>query len=200
MGSEKQKQHAEIHRKLQLRKTLLDKAPELPGAFYIPFIGDGDIAAALYKEHKIYGADIDPKRVKTAQSRLPGAEILQADCDTFPFHDRDIEYSLADFDPYSYPYKSFREFWSHAKKTSPLILFFTDGEKQAIVRSGHWTNPEGKKIRAKDLRERRATFNKYWTEHYPSLVHRVYQALAGCRDIQVFPGDAILLGCDHLRD
>ena len=68
-----QKQHVDYHRKIALRKNLLEKAAELKGAFYIPFIGDGDIAFDLYQGHKLYGADIDVERVNIAKSRLPDA-------------------------------------------------------------------------------------------------------------------------------
>jgi hypothetical protein len=163
VGMSEQKQHVDYHRKIALRKNLLEKVAELKGAFYIPFIGDGDIAFDLYQGHKTYGADIDGERVSTAKSRLPDAEIIQADCDAFPFRGREIEYSLADFDAYAYPYKAFREFWKQAKITSPCVLFFTDGEKQAVVRSGHWIGPDGKKIFTKGLDARRVIFNKYWT-------------------------------------
>ena len=158
-----QKQHIDIHRKLGLRKNLMEKAGDLAGAFYVPFIGDGDIAVELYQGRKIYGADLDGDRVKTAQARLPDAKILQADCDAYPFRGQDIEYSLADFDPFAYPYKAFREFWQQARLTSPSILFFTDGERMAVKRSGHWTAPDGKKVFTKGIDAKRVVFNKYWT-------------------------------------
>jgi hypothetical protein len=162
--AEDQKKHVDYHRKVALRKALIEKAGELPGAFYVPFVGDGDIAADLYKEHKIYGADLDPARVATSKSRLTGAEILEADCDSFPFKGQVMEYSLADFDSYSYPYKSFREFWKDAKLRSPCVLFFTDGQRQAIQRSGHWTDPAGKKRHDKTLKEKRQSASLYFTK------------------------------------
>jgi ubiquinone/menaquinone biosynthesis C-methylase UbiE len=158
-----QKQHVEIHRKLGLRRELIEKAPKLPGAFFIPFIGDGDIAAELYSGHQIYGADIDANRVKTATARLPKSDVVEADCDKYPFPDVKEEFSLADFDSYSYPYDSFREFWKVAKTKSPLVLFFTDGQLQAINRTGHWRHPDGSKQNSKTLTERRQVANKYFT-------------------------------------
>ena len=159
-----QKQHMDYHRKIALRKNLIEKVGKMKGACYVPFCGDGDLAVDLYLALKkpIYGADLDGDRVKTAQARLPDAEILQADCDAFPFRGRDIKYSLADFDPYAYPYKAFREFWKQAELTSPCVLYFTDGEKQAVIRSGHWTAPNGKKVFTKGVDARRVIFNKYW--------------------------------------
>ena len=81
------KQHVDIHRKLNLRKKLLEKAGKLTGAVYVPFIGEGDIACELYQGNKIYGADSDPERVEVAKSRLKDAEIITADCDKFPFQE-----------------------------------------------------------------------------------------------------------------
>ena len=106
-----QKQHVDIQRKIKLRQQLLEKAGTLPGACYIPFIGEGDIAVALYSDKKIYGADIDPAMVKKAQKLLPNSEIIEADCDQFPFNKKTATFNLADFNAYSYPYYSFRSFF-----------------------------------------------------------------------------------------
>lgn len=166
--SDQPKQRVDIHRKLALRRGLMDKLPALPGAFYVPFVGDGDIAGDLYLPlgNKIYAADIDLARVATAQSRLPGAEILIADCDkSFPFADRqEVTYSLADFDAYAYPYAAFRHFWESAKLESPCLLFFTDGERQAINRTGHRMDPSGKKHHDKTLKEKRLNSGLYFAK------------------------------------
>ena len=61
-------QHVDLYRKLLLRRHLLRWASD--GAAYVPFIGDGDIAAQLYGERTIYGADLDPERVEVARGRL----------------------------------------------------------------------------------------------------------------------------------
>ncbi len=156
------KQHVDLYRKIALRERLIEKAGELEGAYYVPFIGDGDIAVELYQEHKIYGADNDPERVKVAKSRLKDAEIITADCDKFPFKGQETVYSLADFDSYSYPYDSFRSFWEEAKFSSQCVLFFTDGQRQAIMRSGSYRTPDGKKVKAKTVTERRASYNFYF--------------------------------------
>jgi hypothetical protein len=167
------KQHVEFQRKIKLRKGLIEKAGKLTGAYYVPFIGDGDIAFELYQGNKIYGADIDSERVKVAKSRLKDAEIITADCDKFPFKGQEAVYSLADFDSYSYPYDSFRSFWEEAKFGSQCVLFFTDGQKQAIMRAGSYRTPDGKKVRAKTVSERRKIYNFYfnkvivpWFEEY----------------------------------
>lgn len=160
MSKSEQKQHADFHRKIMLRERLL---PE-PGAAYVPFIGDGDIAHTLYQGFDIYGADIDPQRVETARSRLPG-EIITADCNEWPFPGVEAEFALADFDAYSEPYPSFRAFWQHAKRAFPLTVLFTDGHKQGIMRTGHWHKPDGTKEYLETTNERRRVFSFYFPKH-----------------------------------
>lgn len=140
-----QKQHVDIKRKLTLRQRLMDKAGTLPGACYIPFIGEGDIAAALYSEKRIYGADTNSAMVKKAQAKLPDAEIITADCDQFPFPRGRGTFTLADFDSYSYPYDALRSFFKNAKIGSKCVLIFTDGQRQAILRTGHYKTPMERK-------------------------------------------------------
>lgn len=175
------KQHVDIERKIKLRRQLLEKAGDLPGAYYIPFIGEGDIAAALYSGKKIYGADIDPAMVETAKSRMPGAEIITADCDIYPFNKGIATFSLADFDSYSYPYNSFRSFFKGAKIGSQCVLFFTDGQRQAIIRTGHYRTPDGEKKHLKKMTEKREVYNFYfnktiipWFRDYIKPYHIVY--------------------------
>jgi hypothetical protein len=158
--AEGQKQHVDLWRKIALRKRLLSAAPT--GNAYVPFIGDGDIACELYRGMTVYGADNDPARVATAKARLPEATILQADCDRFPFPG-DIEFSLADFDAYSESYPAFLSFWKGARKANRLTLFFTDGYRQGIKRTGHIHLPDGTKRIAADLNERRRLYNFYWS-------------------------------------
>jgi len=158
------KQHVEFQRKIKLRKGLIEKAGKLEGACYVPFIGDGDIASELYPGNKIYGADIDPERVEVAKSRLKDAEIITADCDKFPFKGQEAVYSLADFDSYSYPYDSFRTFWEEAKFSSQCVLFFTDGQRQAIIRTGSYRKPDGKNVKAKTVAEKRTAYNFYFNK------------------------------------
>lgn len=164
MAETKKKQHVEFNRKIKLRKELMEKAGKLTGAFYIPFIGEGDIAVALYSKNKIYGADISSAMVKTAKPRLPKADIIVADCDEFPYIDNKATYSLADFDSYSYPYNSFRSFFKGAKIGSQCVLIFTDGQRQAIIRTGHYRTPNGKKAVAKTTTEKRTAYNFYFNK------------------------------------
>lgn len=159
-----QKQHVDIQRKIKIRAKLLEKAGRLPGAFYIPFIGEGDIAAVLYSDKKIYGADTNKTMVKTAKGRLPSAEIIVADCDQFPFNKGVATFSLADFDSYSYPYDSFRTFFEGAKIGSQCVLVFTDGQRQAIIRTGHYRTPDGEKHSLKKITEKREAYNFYFNK------------------------------------
>lgn len=158
------KQHVDIQRKLKLRQQLLEKAGKLTGGCYIPFIGEGDIASAIYRDMYICGADIESAMVETAKSRLPGAQIITADCDDFPYKGTDIVYSLADFDSYSYPYDSFRSFFKGAKIASQCVLFFTDGQRQAIIRSGNYRTPDGQAKKLKTLKTKREAYNFYFNK------------------------------------
>jgi hypothetical protein len=157
-----QKQHLDLHRKLMLRRALLEQAAE--GAVYLPFCGDGDIAAEVYADRELFAADIDPARIATFSERFPKATTRALDCDSWPFQDLTLSpLAIADFDAYSYPYHAFRAFWQHAPKARRLVLFFTDGERQAIKRTGHFTDLVGKKQHITDLSEKRARFNNYWS-------------------------------------
>ena len=161
-----QKQHTDIGRKLKLRSQLLEKAGKSAGACYVPYIGEGDIAVALYSGKKIYGTDIDPAMVETAKARLPDAHIITADCDKYPFNKVKETFALADFDAYAYayPYDSFRSFFKGAKIGSQCVLFFTDGQRQAIIRSGTYHAPDGEKKHAKTKTEKREAYNFYFNK------------------------------------
>jgi hypothetical protein len=164
-----------------LRKECLRWAGE--GAVYVPFCGDGDIAAELYRGRRIYAADIDPKRVEVCRKRLPEARIEVADCDRWPFaHEEVPPFAVADFDSYIYPYASFRAFWGAAPKASRMALFFTDAQRQAIKRSGILTRPTGDKENGVHLTERRVRYNFYWSR----IIEPWFQgAVKGWRIVQV---------------
>jgi len=140
MPTNAQRQHVLLFRKELQRKRMLRWA--LPGPIYVPFIGDGDIAVKLYQDRPIYGADLDPKRVAMAQSRLKG-DIREGDCDTWLFGDVKAKFAVADFDAYDHPYPAFEAFWQNAQKLNRLVMFFTDGHRQAILRLGIHVWPDG---------------------------------------------------------
>ncbi|MBT9131241.1 MAG: hypothetical protein DDT41_01545 [candidate division WS2 bacterium] len=135
------------------------------GNIYVPFIGRADIAFQLYQSYQIYGADINPEYVEIARSRLKG-EIIVADCNSWPFEGKNmVEYNIADFDAYSEPYESFRSFWVKANKANKILLFFTDGHKQGIIRTGWHIKPDGEKEYITSINERRKRFNMYFSKY-----------------------------------
>lgn len=153
------KQHVDLHRKLALRKRLLGLAVDGPA--YVPFIGDGDIANELYHGRRIFGADIDPRRVEVARGRFPGEKVIVADCNLWPFPGEEAEFAVADFAAYSAPYRAFRAFWAEARKARRVVCFFTDGQRQAIKRTGRASLPDGTKTDDLSLTERRCLYNFY---------------------------------------
>jgi len=160
------KQHMQFFRKVALRKKLMP--PRTGGVAYIPYIGDGDLAAELYSSYKIFGADLDPTRVKTASSRLKESNIKVYDCDLWPFLGIPDAFTLGDFDAYNMPYNSFKSFWINANKADHLTLFFTDGVRQSIIRTGTFKKPDGEILRNLDLKERRKAYNFYFKRYiYP---------------------------------
>jgi hypothetical protein len=162
--SKEGQQHVEMYRKLLLRRRLLRWA--LDGAVYVPFIGDGDIAVELYSDRKVYGADLDPDRVSTAQERLPNADVRIADCDMWTFPGLKDEIAICDFDAYADPYTSFRAFWrGHKHRAERLVLFFTDGRRQGLLRTGSWTKPNGEKVQLASGPQKLTVFNAYLTRH-----------------------------------
>jgi hypothetical protein len=164
----KQAQHVDVYRKRILRRSLLRDA--VPGPAYVPFIGDGDLAADLYADRLIFGADLDPERVKTARLRraiftgtLLHGKIIVADCNGWPFPDyTGPPFAVADFDAYSDPYESFRAFWQHAPKADRLALFFTDGHRQGIIRTANLIRPDGTHEKIVGTNAKRTVYNFYW--------------------------------------
>lgn len=145
-----QEQNVLSFRKLLLRRHLLRWLRGRPGAVYVPFMGDGDIADVLYRKREIYGADLDADRVQAASSRFPDADIRVADCDLWPFEDVTAPIAIADFDAFTEPYTSFRSFWAGAEKADRLCLFFTDGHRQGLIRTGWFNSPDGSKVKLGD--------------------------------------------------
>lgn len=176
MSHEKQ-QHVDFHRKLALRRQLIKYA--VPGAAYLPYCGDGDIARALYyrngKVTKLFAADLDPARVASFIKQCPESLTATGDCDRWPFAD-DVPdaFAIADFDAYAYPYDSFRAFWNfaelsqnHSRLADRLILFFTDGQRLTIRKGpgsrGTFHHPDGRKLKASSMNwnQTRSIFNFY---------------------------------------
>lgn len=163
-------QHVELFRKRRLRARLLDQLGLDSGPAYVPFIGDGDLAESLYDRFAIFGADLDPDRVEVARSRLPNAvEVIEADCDSWPAFERygGQPLVLADFDAYAYPYDSFRAALASATWAERVAVMFTDAQRQAMMRSGHFRTPAGDKVIVKgtSANVRRPYYNGWFTRY-----------------------------------
>lgn len=101
--------------------------------------------------------------MRTARARFAKCQIIQADCDGWPFPGVTVKFAIADFDAYAYPYDSFRAWWSNAHKADRVILFFTDGQRQPLMRTdGHIHLFDGRKVKIESLAERRQMFNMYF--------------------------------------
>lgn len=131
----------------------------------MPFVGDGDLAVAHYATRPIYGADLDPARVATAQARLPGAVLRVADCDGWPFPDVTTPFAIADFDAYANPYRGLAAFWPVAARTRRIVLFGTDGLRMRIARGQVLKSlPSGAETPASGV-VCRAQYNFWWARH-----------------------------------
>lgn len=163
MTKGKQQQHVDIYRKLRLRHRALGEVAE--GSIYVPFCGDGDIAAECYGERgaDVYGVDIDPKRVEQAQVRLPEARFIAGDCmESLPI-EIPAPLAIIDSDAYVYPYGAIRAAWSQVKKAETVLVFGTDGTKQAIARSKRYRTPGGvMRDCQRTTAGRRRQYNNYW--------------------------------------
>ena len=154
-------QHIGYHRKYLLRKRLLRWASD--GAAYVPFIGDGDLAADLYDQRLILGVDEDPERVDVAQQRLTG-DIRVGDADGWLFTEhRKPPVAIADFDAWANPYRSMIAFWEHAPKADRLLLFFTDGMKIPLMADGLFIHPDGTREKLLTTVERQRAFYFYFS-------------------------------------
>jgi hypothetical protein len=131
----------------------------------VPFCGDGDIAQALYRDRTIFAADLDPKRVATAQKRLPQATVIKADCDRWPFPGERTAFAVADFDAYSNPWPAFDAFWREAKKVRRVVLFFTESGMKFFMLDPALGGGRFSGRIVSDINERRRIFNFYPSTH-----------------------------------
>lgn len=112
--------------------------------------------AGLYSGRRLYASDLDPDRVNTFNSRGFSGTAITADAEkVYPYKQDTI--SIADIDAYNDPYYTFKLFWENSQKTSRIVLFFTDGLRQGIIRTGTF---RGEKI--EDINARRKLYNFYF--------------------------------------
>lgn len=164
------KQHVDLHRKVALRRQLLRTLGDPAGSIYVPFCGDGDLAVELdYAKTfaQVLACDTNPERVATFVERHGGAAawdkhavdawVDNADA-AYPFDPTDV-LAAGDFDAYVEPYTAFRHAWQTAAWAPRAALFFTDGHRQGIKRTGYWLDPDGNEHRDLPLTERRRLYH-----------------------------------------
>ena len=157
-----QQQHVDLHRKLGLRRRALETAG--PGAVYVPYVGDGDIAVEVYTDREVYAADNDPARVRTATGRLPDATAVEADVETAAPDFGDLPpLAVIDADAYAYPYDTIRHALTAYDLADTLTIFGTDGTGRAMNGASAFRLPDGTKIHPKSTTERRDAYNHRWT-------------------------------------
>lgn len=150
-------QHTDISRKLALRQRVLTSFGQNSGLkTYVPFFGDGDIAAECYRNFDVLGVELDPERVKKASSRLPQFRIVEGDADTFtPL----AGISIADFDAWINPWKAIVNCAKNKIFSDRFAIFITDGHRQLIrIKKKVVQLPHGKLIAG----AWRKQFNTYW--------------------------------------
>lgn len=187
-------QHVDLHRKLDLRRRLLDRAE--PGPVYVPFVGDGDCALACYPGRDLWCADLDPLRVANSSANLVedgrDVTVVEADCDGWPFPDyTGAPFAAGDFDAYAYPYESFRAWWRSAPKRDRVVVWFTDGQLQTIKRNARYRHPDGTFVKlgegldtAQRRAEMRAVYNGYWSRIVKPWIEE-FAALEGWRIVDL---------------
>lgn len=189
-----------MYRKVLLRRQLLSSAVD--GPVYLPFCGDGDVAAEVYPTRVHYGADLDPARVATAAGRFPYSTFRVADCDAWPFEGEQLEarFAVADLDAYVNPYPSLVAFWSNAKKAPRVVIFGTDGMRlgfrTARMSRKRGPLPEGT-MTAAPINEARAQYNAWWSRIALPFVKatvapwHVIRTMQYLRDAQLYWGAVV---------
>lgn len=155
-----QKQQQKFHRKIKLRELLLSNWSNWSNS-YVPFCGEGNIADQLYSDDsKVFGVDIDNEKLRAAENRMPESVFINHNANQFP-DCWDEEYTLADFDAYSNPYKSFVSFWQSANKSFPLVCFFTDSKVQCIMWHSFVDMPNWGRRKLKGKKEKKLYMKKW---------------------------------------
>jgi hypothetical protein len=138
------KQHRLLHRKVLIRRQLAAIAGDPPGAAYVPFCGDGDLALACWADRPLWAADLDPKRTALFTERFPDARVVTGNCDRWPFPDVPTDtFAVLDLDAWAWPYDAWRAATSTLRLADTFIAVFCDTQMQTCVRVGHWRDPDG---------------------------------------------------------
>lgn len=135
-------QHVDLWRKLALRRDLITRAP--PGAAYVPFLGEGDIARELYTDRRIVGVELDPaiaargaENLRAAQAERPDGWVplvITGDANTWHADaDAGEPFAIADLDSFNNPYLAFEAFWRNAPMTGTVVVFGTDALKMPML-------------------------------------------------------------------
>lgn len=160
LGSGK-KQHVDLFRKIGIRRDLLEHVGQ-EGAAYVPFLGEGDIAAELYAEtRQIVGIELDPDVAHLAADRLTkiaaatshiGPRIIVGDAEVWhpeAAGETVRSFAVLDVDAFSNPYVALEVAWrelaprpsidvdgyQHDGLADRVAIFGTDGMRLAIRRS-----------------------------------------------------------------
>lgn len=173
-------QHVDLFRKLRLRRELLADAE--PGAAFVPFLGEGDIALELYRDREILGIELDDAIAVATSRRFVDAglssKVITGDANVWhpnawgPGH----PFAVADLDAFSNPYHSLAALWTNGQLADRVVIFGTDGLRLGVKISTTkhlGPLPDAKIVRA-DMATRRRQFNNYWTAYVrPYLVDLV---------------------------
>ena len=103
------------------------------GVALCPFFGYGDIPKDLYDNRTIVGIENDHAKIKIAKSRVPDAEIIEADAETVKLV-IDTPVAIIDADAWSNPYPALMNLYHQVEMTDPFVIFGTDTLRMAIKR------------------------------------------------------------------
>lgn len=168
-------QHVDLFRKIGLRRELL--ALVGAGGAYVPFLGEADIAAELYRGRYVLGVELDPDVARTAGARLaeldPPGFVIVGDAEAWHVGaDAGAPYAVLDVDAFSNPYRSLEAAWrelvDRPNRTPGLAdrvaVFGTDGMRLAIrqSKSRYYSSPTTRKLSSGTISDKRRQWNNWW--------------------------------------
>lgn len=106
------------------------------GAIWLPYCGFGEIMEAMeWDPARVYACDIDADAIAHWNATWPAAHAVVADAAKFRFP-AGVEFTCADIDPYSVPYKALAHFLSKARLAPSVVVALTDGANRVRTRAG----------------------------------------------------------------